>query len=103
MENTESIAPPWKLAAIDIDDTLVGPDRKISTANREAIAKLRGLGAIVVLTSGRSHANMMPFHAELGLDTPLVSANGALVREVARVTEFRVTELRQSYGISTGP
>lgn len=83
LENTESIALRWKLAAIDIDDTLVGPDRKISAANREAIAKLRGLGATVVLASGRSHANMAPFHAELGLDTPLVSANGALVREVA--------------------
>lgn len=76
----------WKLAAIDIDDTLVGPDRVISTANHRAIAKLRSLGVTVVLASGRSHANMAPFHVELDLDTPMISANGALVREVASGT-----------------
>ncbi len=66
---------------MDIDDTLVGPERVISSANRQAIAGLQSRGVIVVLASGRSHANMLPFHAELGLDTPLISANGALVRE----------------------
>ncbi len=73
----------WKLAAIDIDDTLVDGGRAISSANREAIGRLRQLGAHVVLASGRSHGNMLPFHQELGLDTPLISVNGALVREVA--------------------
>lgn len=82
LENPDSVALPWKLAAIDIDDTLVDADRTISAANHRAIAELRRLGVAVVLASGRSHANMAPFHARLGLDTPLISANGALVREV---------------------
>ena len=69
---------------MDIDDTLVGPDRVISTANRQAIVDLQDRGVLIVLASGRSHANMVPFHAELHLDTPLISANGALVREAPR-------------------
>lgn len=75
---------PYRLAAIDIDDTLVGPDRIISEANRAAIERLREAGVTVVLASGRSHANMVPFHAALGLDTPIISANGALVREAPK-------------------
>ena len=73
---------PFRLAAIDIDDTLVGPDRVISPENAGAIRQLRALGVRVLLASGRSHANMVPFHRELNLDTPLISANGALLREV---------------------
>lgn len=75
---------PYRLAAVDIDDTLVGPDRIISEANRSAIQRLRDAGVTVVLASGRSHANMVPFHAELGLETPIISANGALVREAPK-------------------
>lgn len=83
LEHTGEAGFPYRLAAIDIDDTLVGPDRIISDANRKAIARLRALDVHIVLASGRSHANMVPFHRELGLDSPLISANGALVREVA--------------------
>jgi Cof subfamily protein (haloacid dehalogenase superfamily) len=76
-----SSAFPYRLAAIDIDDTLVGPDRIISEANRDALQRLQDAGAMIALASGRSHANMVPFHQALGLETPLISANGALVRE----------------------
>jgi Cof subfamily protein (haloacid dehalogenase superfamily) len=71
---------PFRLAAIDIDDTLVGPDKVISDANRQAIDQLRSLGVRVVLASGRGHNNMLPFHRSLGLDGFIVSAQGALVK-----------------------
>jgi Cof subfamily protein (haloacid dehalogenase superfamily) len=77
-------ALPFALAAIDIDDTLLGPDGRISAANAEAIGELRRRGAMVILASGRSHPNMLRFHHELGLgdDTPIVSAQGAVIRHV---------------------
>jgi Cof subfamily protein (haloacid dehalogenase superfamily) len=71
---------PYRLAAIDIDDTLVGPDKLVSEPNRRAVGLLRSLGVRVVLASGRNHDDMMPFHRLLGLDDYVVSANGALVR-----------------------
>jgi hypothetical protein len=74
----------YQLAAIDIDDTLVGPDRVVSAANAAAVARLRAAGARVVLASGRSHANMLPFHRALALPPgPVVSAQGAVVRHSA--------------------
>ena len=71
----------FQLAAIDIDDTLIGPDGTISVANAEAIDGLRRAGTRIVLASGRSHANMLPFHHALELPAgPIVSAQGAVVR-----------------------
>jgi Cof subfamily protein (haloacid dehalogenase superfamily) len=71
---------PFKLAAIDIDDTLVGPDKRIGADNRAAVERLLGLGCQVVLASGRRHDNMLPFYRELGLRDFMVSSQGAVVR-----------------------
>lgn len=70
---------PYRLAAIDIDDTLVGRDKQISAANRDAVARLRATGCRVVLASGRELASMRLFHDSLLLDDYLVSSQGALV------------------------
>lgn len=70
---------PYRLAAIDIDDTLVGPDKRVSVANAEAIVQLRAQGCRVVLASGREHASMCAFHDALDLDDYVVSSQGALV------------------------
>lgn len=72
----------FRLAAIDIDDTLLGPDGQISGANSTAVAALRERGVHIVLASGRNHASMIEFHRTLGLGGgPVVSNHGAVVRE----------------------
>jgi Cof subfamily protein (haloacid dehalogenase superfamily) len=82
MEETLGGSAPIKLAAIDIDDTLLGPDGAISAANAAAVEALRRRGVRVVLASGRNHASMIRFHRELRLGAgPLVSNHGAVVQE----------------------
>jgi Cof subfamily protein (haloacid dehalogenase superfamily) len=71
---------PFRLAAIDLDGTLLGPDLQISAANLAAVAKLQAHGIRVVLASGRSHKNILRFHRQLELEGPIVSCQGALVR-----------------------
>ncbi|MFL5620225.1 MAG: Cof-type HAD-IIB family hydrolase [Gemmatimonadaceae bacterium] len=74
--------PRFAVAAVDIDDTLVGPDGVVSAANAAALARLVAEGTRVVLASGRSHANMLPFHRTLGLPHgPIISSQGAVVQE----------------------
>jgi Cof subfamily protein (haloacid dehalogenase superfamily) len=74
--------PRFAIAAIDLDDTLVGRDGAISAANAAAVARLVAMGTRVLLASGRSHANMLPFHRQLGLPAgPIISAQGAIVQE----------------------
>lgn len=72
---------PYRLAAVDLDDTLLGPDKIISRANAEAIQRLRDAGCHVALASGRRHENMLRFHGQLELRGPIVSCNGALVKD----------------------
>ena len=71
----------FRLAAIDLDDTLLGPDRQISAANAAAVRELRTCGVRIVLASGRRHENMVGFHRQLSLDGLVVSSQGALVRD----------------------
>ena len=84
---------PFRLAAVDLDDTLLGPDKAISRANADAVHALRARGVTVTLASGRRHANMLRFHRQLGLgaDDLIVSCNGALVQtaETSRVLHER--------------
>lgn len=69
----------YRLAAIDIDDTLVGPDKQVSAENRDAIGRLQDAGCRVVLASGREHHSMQVYQQRLGLDDFVVSSQGALV------------------------
>ena len=70
---------PFRLAAIDLDGTLLGPDSTVGKRNRAAVQTLVEAGVVVVLASGRMHASMLRIHDELGLDTPIVSYNGSMV------------------------
>jgi Cof subfamily protein (haloacid dehalogenase superfamily) len=70
----------FRLAAIDLDGTLLGPDKEISPANFAAVRSLQSAGVRVILASGRKHENMTRFHRSLGLEGPIVSSQGALVK-----------------------
>lgn len=69
----------FRLAAIDLDGTLLGPDGRIGQRNRAAVRALADAGVTPIIASGRMHAATLAVHDELGLDTPVVSYNGALV------------------------
>ena len=71
---------PYRLAAIDIDDTLIGPDKIASELNLERVRRLQARGVRVILATGRSFRNLLPFAAALGLDDYMVDSFGAQVR-----------------------
>jgi Cof subfamily protein (haloacid dehalogenase superfamily) len=71
---------PFRLAAIDLDGTLLGPDKKISSANIEAVHRLRDAGVQVIIAPGRRHQNSLRFHQELHLNGPIIACQGGLIR-----------------------
>lgn len=73
----------YRLAAVDIDDTLTGPDKRIGQANQAAIRRLLDAGLRVVLASGRRHANMVRFAESLRLTDFVISAQGAMAKHPA--------------------
>ena len=70
---------PYRLAVFDMDDTLLGPDKKISPENRQALDHLRAAGVEVVIASGRFQANIAIFEEGLGFHGWIISSGGAVV------------------------
>jgi Cof subfamily protein (haloacid dehalogenase superfamily) len=76
-----STAPfPYRLAAFDLDGTLLAPDHTITERTRRALLLLAGLGVQCVLASGRTHESTARYASALGLEAPIISYNGAMVR-----------------------
>ncbi|HEY3999341.1 MAG TPA: HAD family hydrolase [Candidatus Xenobia bacterium] len=71
----------YRMVAVDLDGTLLGPDKSIHPDNQRAITGLIRRGVEVVLASGRRYDNMLPFQQRLGLVGPMVSCQGADVRD----------------------
>jgi Cof subfamily protein (haloacid dehalogenase superfamily) len=71
------------LIAIDIDGTLVHDDGYMSPAVAKEVQRVRDLGHIVVVATGRSAANGFPVIRDIGIqDGFAVCANGAVTIEV---------------------
>jgi hydroxymethylpyrimidine pyrophosphatase-like HAD family hydrolase len=67
------------LVALDIDGTVMTYDERISDRTRDAVAAVRGTGAHVVLSTGRSLHATVPVARELGITEGwLVCSNGSV-------------------------
>lgn len=69
------------MAAIDMDGTLLTASGRLPERNAAAVRAMMAAGIRVVLASGRMHCTMTPLHDHLGLDTPVISYNGAMVMD----------------------
>jgi Cof subfamily protein (haloacid dehalogenase superfamily) len=72
---------PIKLLAIDIDGTLLNPQKLITPRTREAIQAAQKEGIIVTLATARRYHNTAPIASELGISIPLILCDGALLIE----------------------
>jgi len=78
MANTKKI----RLVAIDLDGTLLNSDKEITETTAAIIrAAHKRAGVHVVLASARPPRSVLPFYSLLGLKTPMINYNGALVHE----------------------
>ncbi|CAN5608103.1 Cof-type HAD-IIB family hydrolase [soil metagenome] len=71
---------PFKVAAVDLDGTLLCPDKTVSAANQRAIQKLRDHGCQIVMASGRRHEDVLPSYHLLGLTGPVISCDGIVIK-----------------------
>ena len=69
-----------KLVAIDLDDTLLRDDLTISQHSQEIIQEVRDEGVTVTLATGRMLPSARPYAEQLGFDVPLITYQGALVK-----------------------
>ena len=71
-----------KLVAIDLDDTLLRDDLTISQFSRDILQQVQEAGVTVTLATGRMLPSARPYAEQLGFDVPLITYQGALVKNV---------------------
>jgi Cof subfamily protein (haloacid dehalogenase superfamily) len=73
------------LIKLDIDGTSTNPD--FSTLNqklKKVLQKLKKQGHKICFTTGRNYLSALPFYQEVGLDTFLVTYNGAYINNPSK-------------------
>ncbi len=71
----------FDLLAIDLDGTLIRSDKRMNLQDVAAIKLASAAGVKVVLASARPPRTVREIYDLLGLDTPQINYNGALVRD----------------------
>ncbi len=70
-----------KLFATDLDGTLLDRQGRLRDRDREAIARARAKGVVVTIATGRLVSGTLPIARALGLDVPIVCADGAVLAD----------------------
>ncbi|WP_163972022.1 Cof-type HAD-IIB family hydrolase [Oceanobacillus halotolerans] len=67
------------LIALDLDGTLLTDNKEITAKTSQVLQQAMDEGHIVVIATGRPHRASIHYYHNLGLKTPMVNFNGALL------------------------
>ncbi|MGG7077119.1 Cof-type HAD-IIB family hydrolase [Clostridium sardiniense] len=93
-----------KLICIDMDGTLLKDQQTVSNNNKEAIKEVINRGIYVAITTGRVYDCAKMYSKEIGLNTPIISSNGAFIGgsngEVIYNNPLNIEELKKFYSVT---
>jgi Cof subfamily protein (haloacid dehalogenase superfamily) len=69
-----------KCIVFDLDHTLLNDDKVITPFTLKMITKLKEMGILVTLASGRAEPLMLPYVSALDITLPVIANNGALIK-----------------------
>ena len=78
-----------KMIATDIDGTILKWGLDFTPAMKNCVEKLKQSGIKLVLVTGRMHCATLPVAKELGLDTPIISYQGGLIKDCHNNTLYQ--------------
>jgi len=93
-----------RLVAIDLDGTLLNSAKEITETTARIIRTAREVAGVrVLLATARPPRTVLPFYSLLGLTTPMINYNGALVHEpdTGRIILHRPLEAKLARAIAT--
>jgi hypothetical protein len=76
----DSVDLQYRVLAVDIDGTLVSQEEELTTATRDALIRAGKAGIHVILATGRRYSRTLHLVEPLGIEVPLITASGALVK-----------------------
>lgn len=71
----------YKLFVADMDGTLLNDDKKLTEKNIQSIRKLQNFGIQFAIATGRHDSMIKGYLKHIDLQVPVISCNGAIVRE----------------------
>lgn len=77
----ESLRRPIRLLVLDVDGTVCDSRHEVTATTVAAICRVRAAGIRVLLATGRRYRDTLPVAETIGVDGPLVTASGALVKD----------------------
>ena len=75
--------PEIRIAALDLDGTLLSRENTVTPATRQAIADAVARGVVVLPATGRALANLPPLVAQLPGVRYAITSNGAASRSAS--------------------
>lgn len=72
----------YKMIVCDIDDTLLNDDLMITEGTKKALTTAAERGFMVTIATGRMFASAKKVAAQLGLNVPIISYQGALIKNL---------------------
>lgn len=73
----------YKLFVTDMDGTLLNSHNEVSEENKRALKKLHSMGVHIAIATGRIYTTARTYAKYLGLVTPIICSNGAIVKNLA--------------------
>ena len=86
--------PRFDLIAIDLDGTLLRSDKQAAKYDAVAIREAVRRGVRVVIATARPPRSSIEIHGRLGLDTPIINYNGALIHDPVAICDLQHQPLR---------
>ena len=72
----------YKLVAIDMDDTLLDDNCRITDGTKQALAAAAASGVTVTIATGRMYASAEKIARQLEMNVPIITYQGALVKNL---------------------
>jgi Cof subfamily protein (haloacid dehalogenase superfamily) len=88
-----------RLAAIDLDGTLLRSDGTISQRSRDAIRAARDKGIVVVIVTARGPSNIAELAHDAGIEGTAICSNGALIVDLASGSVIRERLLETEFSM----
>jgi Cof subfamily protein (haloacid dehalogenase superfamily) len=73
---------PYRLIAMDLDDTLLTDDLTVSEATRHAMTKAIAKGAHLTIATGRMFDSAQKIARQVGLNVPIITYQGSLIKNL---------------------
>ena len=89
-----------RLLVLDIDGTIAGKSNDVTAGVKQAIAAAQQKGVQVAIATGRMYRSAVRFHQAVGSALPLMSYQGALIKDPVSGKVYRHTPLSREHTLA---